>query len=116
MVTALCFESSRGCRYRLIVSGTPLPMRCASQVMALVLSRMQPCETAVPSEPERPFVPWRAIWPGPPSNSWSTFDRALVASANGPPACDEIASASSMKKRPVGVGVEGFPTTAGKRR
>ena len=62
-----------------MVSGTPLPMRLASHVMARGLSRTQPCETAVPSAPERLLVPWRAIWPGPPSNSCRTCDRALVA-------------------------------------
>ena len=46
---------------------------------------MQPCEAALPGAPESPFVPWMAICPGPPSNSWRTSDRALVASANGPP-------------------------------
>ena len=32
-----------------IVSGIPLPMRCASHVMACGLRRTQPCEAAVPS-------------------------------------------------------------------
>ena len=66
-----------------MVSGTPPPMRFATHVMADVLSRMQPCETAVPSAPEMLFVPWMPIWPGPPSNSWKTLDRALVARAKG---------------------------------
>ena len=43
----------RSLRYRVMVTGTPPPMRRASQVMARVLSRMQPCEAAVPSAPER---------------------------------------------------------------
>ena len=44
-----------------MVSGTPLRMRCASHVMAWVLSRTQPWTTAVPSAPERLSVPWRPI-------------------------------------------------------
>ena len=51
-------------RQREIVSGTPAPMRLASHVIAPVLRRMQPWETAVPSAPERPSLPCRAIWPG----------------------------------------------------
>ena len=98
-------------------SGTPLPMRRASHVIAAVLSRMQPCEAAVPSGSERPLVPWRAIWPGPPANSCRTLERALVASAYGPPrSTGESATASSMKNRPRGVGVEAVPMTARKRR
>lgn len=52
---------------------------------------------------------------GPPSNVWRTLDRSLVASANGPPGwpLDSVTS-SSTKYWPDGVGVDGFPTTAGK--
>src|SRR5204862_5154146 len=79
--------------------------------------RMQPWDAAVPSRPDSPFVPCRAIWPGPPSNSCRTLDRALVASANGPPcAAGESESASSTKNRPRGVGVDEAPTMARKRR
>jgi len=46
---------------RVMISGTTLPMRLASQVIARVLSRTQPCETAVPRAPERLAVPWRPI-------------------------------------------------------
>ena len=66
-------------------------MRLASHVIALGLSRMQPCEAALPSGSERPSVPWMAIWPGPPANSWKMSERALMASAYGPPrSCGEI--------------------------
>ena len=41
--------------YRVTVSGVPPAMRRASQVMARVESRTQPCETAVPSVPDRPL-------------------------------------------------------------
>ena len=44
-------HSPAGCdrvHYRVMVTGTPPPMRRANQVMAPVLTRMQPCETAVP--------------------------------------------------------------------
>jgi hypothetical protein len=44
-----------------IVNGTPAPMRRASHVMARVLSRTQPWDTAVPREPARWLVPWSAI-------------------------------------------------------
>ena len=47
---------------------------------------MQPWEAALPGAPLRLSVPWMPICPGPPSNSWKTFDLALVASAYGPPA------------------------------
>jgi hypothetical protein len=60
---------------------TPPPMRLDIQVMAAGLMRMQPCEAALPSGSERPPVPWIAIWPGPPSNSWKMSERALMASA-----------------------------------
>ena len=72
-----------------------------SHVIASGLSRMQPCEAALPSGSERWFVPWMAIWPGPPSNSWKMSERALMASANGPPvSLGAIASASSTKNWP----------------
>jgi hypothetical protein len=92
-------------------------MRLASQVIARARRRMQPCDSALPGAPLRLLVPWMPICPGPPSNSWKTFDLALVASAYGPPASEgESARASSTKKVPRGVGVEGLPTTARKRR
>src|SRR6188472_1325490 len=43
--------------HRVMVSGVPAPIRLASQVIARVPSRMQPCEAAVPSAPVRLFVP-----------------------------------------------------------
>ena len=36
-------------------------MRLASQVMALVLRRMQPCDAAVPGAPESPLVPQETL-------------------------------------------------------
>ncbi len=63
------------------VTGTPAPIRPTSQIIAAVSSRMQPCETAVPSTPPTLFSPCSAICPGPPSNSCRTFERALSASA-----------------------------------
>ena len=64
-----------------MVTGMPGPMRVPSQVTARVSRRMHPWETAVPRVPPMLLVPWRAIWPGPPANSWRTFERALIASA-----------------------------------
>ncbi len=67
--------SSRGVRctteavYRMMVSVAPLLMRFASHVMAMALSLTQPCEAAVPSAPDRLWVPWMPTCPGPPSNS-----------------------------------------------
>ena len=47
------------------------------------------------------------VWPGPPLKLWSTSERALVASANGPPASlAGMTTVSWTKKLPVGVGVE----------
>ena len=67
----------------------------------------------MPGTPPTFSSPCRAIWPGPPSNSCNTFERALSASAYGAPTSDaRSAIYSSMKKWPVGVGVDGFPTTA----
>lgn len=40
-----------------IVTGTPAPIRLASQAIARLPSRMQPCETAVPRAPGRLPVP-----------------------------------------------------------
>ena len=51
-----------------IVTGTPGPIRFASQVMSAVRSRTQPCEAAVPGVPPRPSRPWMPICPGPPAN------------------------------------------------
>ena len=57
--------------------------------------------------------PCSAIWPGPPSNSCKTSERALNASAKGAPGSSEARrTGSSTKKLPAGVGVEGLPTTA----
>jgi hypothetical protein len=64
-----------------MVTGVPGAMWCASQVMFAVLSRTHPWEAAVPGMPPMLLVPCSAICPGPPSNSWSTFERALSASA-----------------------------------
>ena len=81
-------------------------------VDAGVARRTQPCEVAG----ERAAEVVAAVdgdLAGPPSNSCSTFERALSASANGPPgspAC--ICRLSSTKKSPAGVGVEGLPTIA----
>ena len=64
------------------------------------------CSRAIrrlPSVPPRSSRPWIAIWPGPPSNSCNTFERALSASANGPPGSPAgICSVSSTKNWPVG--------------
>lgn len=99
--------------YQWMVTGTPGPMRAASQLMAELASRTQPCDWARPSVPPRSSRPWMAIWPGPPANWLSTFERALSASANGPPAAVAgMITVSWTKKLPVGVGVEGSPTTA----
>ena len=95
----------------MIVTGTPGPMRAASQRIAVSATRTQPWETAVPRTPPTFDSPCRAICPGPPANSCRTLERALNASANGAPtSVDRNAIASSTKNWPVGVGVEGLPT------
>ena len=68
-----------------MVTGSPGLMRAASQLIERLARRTQPWDTAVPSVPPTLVSPCRAIWPGPPSNSWKTFERALVARANGAP-------------------------------
>jgi hypothetical protein len=82
--------------------------------MTALSNRMQPWDAAVPSGAiERgPLRPWRAIWPGPPSNSCRTLEKALVASAQRPSG-DPVACAtcSTTKNWPRGVGVAGVPTT-----
>ena len=81
--------------------------------MSGVARRTHPWETAVPGIPPMFAMPWSAVCPGPPSNSWSAFERALSASAYGAPDCCGVSvTFSSTKKLPVGVGVVGFPTTA----
>ena len=65
----------------MIVIGTPGPMWATIHVSAAVSRRRQPCETAVPGTPPTFSSPWMAICPGPPSNSCSTFERALSARA-----------------------------------
>jgi len=43
-----------------------------------------------------------AIWPGPPSNSWKMSERALMASANGPPEpMAQMPSSGSILGNPV---------------
>jgi hypothetical protein len=54
-------EASSQRAQRVIVSGVPVLMRRASQVMARVLRRMLPWDAAVPRAPVRWLVPWRAI-------------------------------------------------------
>src|SRR5581483_8628544 len=106
-------EARARCGYLLMLTGTPEPMRAAIQLIELLASRMQPCDSAVPSCPPRFSTPWMAIWPGPPSNSWNTFERSLVASAYGPPGWPaERVTFSSTKYSPIGVGVDGLPTIA----
>ena len=83
--------------------------------MLAVSSLTHPCDEPVPIAPTRLSRPWIAICPGPPSNSCNTSERALRASANGPPASPAgIWTVSSTKNWPEGVGVDGFPTTAAK--
>jgi len=65
---------------RIVAEGVPI-QRQTSHVIALGLSLMQPCETALPSGSESPSVPWMPIWPGPPANSLKMSERALKASA-----------------------------------
>lgn len=50
-------RSFEPCAYPAMVSGTPAPIRLASQVIARVPSRMHPCDDAEPSAPLRLFVP-----------------------------------------------------------
>ena len=81
--------------------------------MMLPGRRTQPCEAAVPGVPPTLARPCSAIWPGPPSKSWNTSERALNASANGAPtAFAGRWRSSSTKNSPSGVGVDGLPTTA----
>ena len=92
-------------------------MRSPSQVIAAVSRRTQPCEAAVPIVPPTFQTPCTAIWPGPPANSWKTYERALRASAYGPPTCPPLSRTfSSTKYLPGGVGVDAAPMTPGNAR
>jgi hypothetical protein len=51
-----------------MVTGTPGPMRIMSQRIVPLSRRTQPWETELPRTPPMFASPWRAIWPGPPSN------------------------------------------------
>jgi len=82
----------------------------SEQLIAALLRRTQPWETALPSVPPTFASPCMAIWPEPPSNCCRTLERALNASAYGAPtAPGRNRMDSSTKNLPSGVGVEVFP-------
>src|SRR5262249_47540353 len=63
-------------------TGVPVGTRSQSRSTTSFATRMQPCETALPSR-SASFVPWIAIGP-PCAQSWRTGEKAEMPSAAGP--------------------------------